>query len=242
MAHSHELILEVIKHDRLSGKEIAKMTGFSYSGIRGRITELQKKGYQIKKDGNKYYIDNMKKNTPFIIKKDETGIILTLPIDNISDVSIEQIETFEKISKDFIKNLKSLLIKIKNNKKKKDKMKDVLLNWDIGDLIHKYLLKMDERGFHISNYSLFKTLEQYVVGNNRYRYRYWSDRLRFREIFPNKKDLNPIGYNLYNEIRVCKTPEQRKQLENFINDRLDKTGKIPTIDEIRNKRHESVWF
>ena len=239
MARSHELILKaILKYGKISGRELAEKTGLSYDGIRGRISELQTKGYSIKNDGGKYYMDEVKKYTPFVIKKDRTGIILTLPINSdTSDVSIEDANLFEKDSREFMKNLKSLLIKIKNNKKKKDKMRDVLLNWDIGDFILRYISKMKEFGFHISKTRLFKTLEEFVIGGNRYRYQYWSDRLQFREVYPNKEKLNPIGYNLYNEIRVCKTSKQREQLEKFITDELNITGKVPIIVDIRDERH-----
>ena len=238
MSRSHEVILEALRNgEKITGRELAEKTGLSYDGIRGRISELQTKGYAIKKDGKKYYMDKMVKYTPFVIKKDKTGIILTLPINSdTSNVSIEDASLFEKSSKEFMKNLKSLLIKIKNNKKKKDKMRDILLNWDIGDAIEKYIVEMNTNGFHISNNSLFKTLEQYVIGGNRYRYQYWIDRVKFRQLYSKDHTFLPIGYNMYNEIRVCKTSKQREQLEKFIKDRLKTTGKTPTVTEIRNER------
>ena len=102
MNRSHELILKAIQQEKLTGREIAGKTGLSYDGIRGRISELRKMGYPIKIDGDRYYMNGTEKYTPFVIKKDDTGIILTLPIDAMSDVSVEQVDLFEKISKDFI--------------------------------------------------------------------------------------------------------------------------------------------
>jgi biotin operon repressor len=236
--NAYDLILNAIKKEKLTGREIAEKTGLSYDGIRGRISELQTKGYPIKKEGNKYYIKEIVQTTPFIIKKDSTGIILTLPMDAASGISTQQIEIFEKISKEFITNLKTLLKEIK--KTKKDKMKNVMLNWDTGNLIHGYIKEMSDHGFHISNNRLFKTLEEYAGDMllNKCRYQYWNDRFSFTRLFPNKEKLLPIGFNTYNEIRVCKTQEQRDALEKFVKIQLEKTNKIPTVDEIRKERHK----
>jgi biotin operon repressor len=233
--NSYDLILNAIKQEKLTGREIAEKTGLSYDGIRGRISELQTEGYPIKKEGNKYYIEKIQKTTPFIIKKDSTGIILTLPIDSIAGISLKQVQIFEKISKEFMTDLKMLLKEIK--KTKNDKMKNVSLNWDVGNLIHEYIQNMESHGFHISNNRLFKTLEEYVGGDGKYRYQYWNDRFNFRRFFLDKEKLLPIGFNTYNEIRVCKTQEQRTALEKFVKIRHDKTGKIPSVDEIRKERH-----
>ena len=233
--NSYDLILNAIKQEKLTGREIAEKTGLSYDGIRGRISELQAEGYPIKKDGDKYYIEKILKTTPFIIKKDRTGIILTLPIDSVAGISLKQVQTFEKISKEFMMNLKILLKEI--IKTKNDKMKNVLLNWDVGKLIHEYIAEMENHGFHISNNRLFETLEDFVGGDGKYRYQYWTDRFNFVRFFPNKEKLLPIGYNAYNEIRVCKTQEQRQTLERFVKKRLDTTRKIPPVDEIRKERH-----
>ena len=113
MNRSCELILNAIKKERLTGKEIAEKTGLSYDGIRGRISELQAQGYPIKKDDNKYYIEQMEKITPFIIKKDGTDIVLTIPVGSVVGVPLKQVQKFEELSKEFLRNLKVLIKEVR---------------------------------------------------------------------------------------------------------------------------------
>mgnify|MGYP000306510037 CR=1 FL=1 len=47
MQPSHIKILEALKKRPLSKEELIEATGYSYDGIRGRISELRKLGYDI---------------------------------------------------------------------------------------------------------------------------------------------------------------------------------------------------
>ena len=55
--HAYDKILNYLSENKATYKEIADATGLSYSGVKGRVTELRRYGYAIEKTvDNKIYI------------------------------------------------------------------------------------------------------------------------------------------------------------------------------------------
>ena len=56
MLPSQKKILDVLRKRTASSEELAMITGLSPDGIRGRISEINKLGYNIKKIDEKYHL------------------------------------------------------------------------------------------------------------------------------------------------------------------------------------------
>ena len=120
MANSKIVILEQLSKRPMTLNELHKATGYSKTGIRGRISELRKQGYNIELGSGsvKKYILNKKESSngnkvlSFIEKRNLFGIIL----------EIDKLAKKLKLSNDIIeKELIALykdnrVIQISNNK------------------------------------------------------------------------------------------------------------------------------
>ena len=114
--------------------------------------------------------------------------------------------------------------------RKHSKMKEVTLNWELGDMLYRFLQFVDGKGF-IPSVIIGRYLQEHLKLHN---HQYWSDRILFRRAFPDKDTLLPIGYNLYNEIQIAHTPKQQQKLLKFVKDNMD--VKIPTARQVRELR------
>jgi len=120
MAISHNKILRQISKQPMSLNEIQKATGLSKSGIRGRISELRKDGYNIQLlagDVKKYFL---KENEPSIKEK----ILLLFAKRKLFDkpVEIKYISRILDVPKETLEkgliemNKDNRLIQLTNNK------------------------------------------------------------------------------------------------------------------------------
>lgn len=243
--HSWDKILNYLKVKKGTYKQIAQETGLSYDGVRGRISELRDLGFPIEKKNNDFYMTDTRQLIPFnfelVPSPNGTKIlIISIPLDFYGKIqnTDELLDEFKQI----IKKCQDLIQRIKDNKDKnkiKDKLKDVQLNWEIGDLLYTYQNKLIKNGLFCWNYE--NILEKYIGKAGKggtHRREYWRIRKEFRRDYPNKEKLFPIGFNIYNEIIVVSDGKKRKQLEKFVIKRFTETNSVPTINEIRDKRHK----
>jgi DNA-binding transcriptional regulator GbsR (MarR family) len=237
--HSYDKIITYLNKNKVTYKELADATGLSYDGVRGRVSELRKCGYNIetdKKDNEKMFLRNMKQLIPFklhVIKSPGGNDILTMSV----PVEMHQeAPNRDKLKDDFKKQvgeIKKILKKINDNKKnKKDKKLDVELNWEIGNIINNYQMEFIKKGFYCYNYEA--VLEEII---QKHRSEFWRIRKEFSRMY-RKRDLMPWGFNTYNEIIVVKEPKKRKELFDFVKKEFDETGKTPSVTAIRKKRWE----
>lgn len=237
--HSYDKILIYLNKNKATYKEIADATGLSYDGVRGRISELRKCGYNIetdKKDEEKMFLKDIKQLIPFEFHKIKSPggtdiLTMSVPVE-----MHEEAPNRDKLKNDFkkqIDEIKKILKKIDDNKKnKKDKKLDTELNWEIGNIIDNYQIEFIKKGFYCYNYE--KVLEE-IIG--KHRREFWRIRKHFSHMY-RKRDLKPWGFNTYNEIIVVKDPKKRKELFDFVNKEFNKTGKTPSVTRIREKRWE----
>jgi|APFre7841882654_1041346.scaffolds.fasta_scaffold00775_11 biotin operon repressor len=246
MEPSHEKIIQILKSRYLTYQKIADATGLSKDGVRGRISELRSWGFVIldSKHGELHLV----KDKPLIPFKIRT---IKNP-DNTEDVKVviplrcmtsEQTLKMESTTQNFLKlvaDCKDIIKKIiKNKKKNKDKMVDVILNWEMGNILLEFQNNFIEQGFYLFNFE--EALEKFIgkAGKGgKYRREYWRVREEFREMYPDKNKLMPWGWNVYNEIRAVADSEKREKLYEYVKERFMKTGNVPSVDEIRYKRHE----
>ena len=102
MFPSQKKILDVLKKKSASSEELTTITGLSPDGIRGRISETRKLGYNIKKIDGKYHLydDNsdMEKVISYIAGHNQYGLKI-----EISRLMDELDMSHEKISDVFSK-------------------------------------------------------------------------------------------------------------------------------------------
>jgi len=237
--HSYDKILNYLKSNKGTYHEIAKATGLSYDGVRGRISELRQLGFPIEKKNDQFYVkEKGKQLIPFSFE------VVTSP-SGYKSLAVSVPLEFSKdspSSESLINELQAIIYKItelldkiaKNRKNKKDKKLDVELNWDIGDILLTYQNSLIKKGLYCWNYEE-KVLEEFI---KKHRREYWRIRKEFRRAYPSKDKLLPVGFNVYNEIIVVSNPKKRKKLEDFVKKEYESTGKPPSITKIRNKRWE----
>jgi len=247
--HAYQKIINYLASNKGTYREIAKATGLSYDGIRGRISELRTwYGIPIESCGGD-------KKNPILFLRDKNGIIQRIPFQfqvieypggRTIAVSIpmefanETPDTEPLLAefKNIIEKCKKLIAEIEKNRKTKNKQKDTLLNWEIGDVLFNFQNKFIEGGFYCFNYD--EILEKFIGTPGKggeYRREYWRVRREFKRNFPDKNKLLPLGFNIYNEINRGET-RSIKKLEKWVYEKYQNTGSIPSIDEIRKKRWE----
>lgn len=250
--HSYSKIINYLQNNKGTYREIAMATCLPYNGVTSRISELRSYGVPIESCGgeidaklylNKRYLKDKNKFQfiPFEFQSIQYPGGETIAISIPMEFHNKAIDTESLLSefKEIIKKCKELVEQIEKNKKIKDKKKDTLLNWEIGDILFNFQNKFKECGLYCFNYD--EILEKFIgkAGKGgRYRREYWRVRREFRDMCPDKEKLMPFGFNIYNEIRVVSDIEKRKILYEFIKKRFIKTNNTPSIKEIREKRHE----
>jgi len=115
LSNSQTLVLETLKNENALGyEEIAEITGLSYDGVRGRVSELKKMGYEIGKikDGKNTFVSYKENKTKLINNKEHS---YRRPLE-MKDALIRKSNAVE----DFY-GITDFLDKIKKNKCKKEK-------------------------------------------------------------------------------------------------------------------------
>jgi len=118
MNKSQKAILSVLRKKSASMRVLEKDTGYSYDGIRGRISELRKMGFDISYDGKKYLLSNEQQKNVY-----ET-VSSTLKKNNLFNVPIliTQIEYHTGLKKEELMPLfvelskKEKLVQLSQNK------------------------------------------------------------------------------------------------------------------------------
>jgi len=105
LTRSQQLVLDTLNEEALTYEDIAEDTGLSYDGVRGRVSELSKMGYEIERirDGT---------NT-FLIYKEQSSYRRPLDIKSKISQRIKSIDDFygitnflDKLKKEKLRNIK----------------------------------------------------------------------------------------------------------------------------------------
>ena len=181
--HSYDKILNYLKANKATYHEIAEATGLSYSGVRGRISELRKFGFPIEKKNDRFYMNKGKQLIPFefcmvTAPNGSKSLGVSIPFE-FSEESPDIQPLITEFS-DIINRLKDLVINVENNRKtKKDKKLDVELNWEIGNILLNYQNSLIKKGLYCWNYEE-KVLGEFIKEHRR---GYWRIRKEFRRMY-----------------------------------------------------------
>lgn len=114
MQKSHKIILDVLSKQPLTKDELVKKTGYSYDGIRGRLSEMRKLGYNITLDESKYILKEKHNIIDYLSKHNLYGSTI-----DINDVAQQLVIPKDDVIKDISKlffNKKYKVIQISKDK------------------------------------------------------------------------------------------------------------------------------
>lgn len=134
-----------------------------------------------------------------------------------------------KIQNEYLDLVKEFKIQLAATQRSRENRANPLLKWMLGDIIFKFLKKVESRGFSLVNVA--KSISEDVGISVSY-LRYL---LKFRTIYSNKETINEeICWDKYRELLDVSDPRIRR---NLLNKML--SGEIKTREELRKSKRSA---